>query len=197
MAKEASGADGAQHKSVATMIREAIEANGYKDVKECARSIKVPYDLFNKVVGGHIPKDQQLLEYARKLNIDARELILAAYREKAPDEMKRYFNSVLLLEHHNDRVREVLELMDTFNGDQLEELVRMARIINGSPREHCRKAAALLELYQQLEPEMMEHFESLVLLALRNEGLSGLQAFRDSVELHNNGRPGRRGRANA
>jgi len=42
-------------KSVATMIREAIERNGYKDVKECARTIKVPYDLFNKVVGGHLP----------------------------------------------------------------------------------------------------------------------------------------------
>ena len=85
-------------KSVSTMIREAIERNGYKDVKECARSIKVPYDLFNKVVGGHIPKDAQLTEYAKKLDIDDRELILAAYREKAPEDMKRYFNSVLLLE---------------------------------------------------------------------------------------------------
>ncbi len=56
-------------KTVASMIREAIEVNGYKDVKECARSIKVPYDLFNKVVGGHIPKDAQLMEYAKKLKM--------------------------------------------------------------------------------------------------------------------------------
>src|SRR5689334_1684462 len=95
-------------KSVASIIREAIERKGYKDVKECARSIKVPYDLFNKVVGGHIPKDAQLLEYAKKLDLDSRELILAAYREKAPEEMKQYFNSVQLLEDHNDTVGEIM-----------------------------------------------------------------------------------------
>jgi hypothetical protein len=186
-----------QAKSVATMIREAIERNGYKDVKECARSIKVPYDLFNKVVGGHIPKDAQLMEYARKLSIDSRELILAAYREKAPEEMKRYFNSVTLLEDHNSAVRELLDMMDSLNTDQLDELLRVARIVRNSPREHCRKAVALLALYQEMPSALIEHFDALVLLALRREELPGLDQFKQALAYQKSARSGRRSRLHA
>ncbi|HKI97811.1 MAG TPA: hypothetical protein VKB51_04990 [bacterium] len=186
-----------QLKSVATMIREAIERNGYKDVKECARSIKVPYDLFNKVVGGHIPKDAQLVEYAKKLDIDSRELILAAYREKAPEEMKRYFNSVVLLEEHNEAVRELLDLMDSFNSDQLGELLHVARLVRDSPRDHCRKSLALLGLYQEMPASLMEYFDSLVLLALRREELTGLQQFKDALTFQKSVRTGRRSRLHA
>lgn len=168
-------------KTVASMIREAIERNGFKDVKECARAIKVPYDLFNKVVGGHIPKDSQLIEYAKKLNIDHRELILAAYKEKSPDDMKRYFNSVLLLEDHNDGVGEILDIVDGLTSDQLTELLHMARLIRTSPRDYCRKGIALLSLYQQMSRELMAHFDSLIIMALRNEDLAGLKAFRREV----------------
>lgn len=186
-----------QPKSVATMLREAIDRNGYKDVKECARSIKVPYDLFNKVVGGHIPKDAQLLDYARKLGVDSRELILAAYREKAPDEMKRYFNSVLLLEDHSDSVREVLELVDALNKDQMEQLLQVARLISNAPRDYCRKAVALLTLYQEMDEDLMAHFDSLVLLALRNEGAAGVKQFREAIGYQKSGSTGRRGRLQA
>ena len=186
-----------QSKSVSTMIREAIERNGYKDVKECARSIKVPYDLFNKVVGGHIPKDAQLVDYASKLNIDSRELILAAYREKAPDEMKRYFNSVLLLEEHNDSVREVLELMDSFNTDQMEELRQVAKMLSNTPRDYCRKAVSLLTLYQEMDNDMMEHFDSVVQLILRKEDIPGLEAFQEAIEFQRTSRTGRRSRLHA
>jgi len=182
-------------KTVSSLIREAIERNGYKDVKECARSIKVPYDLFNKVVGGHIPKDGQLIEYAKKLDIDYRELILAAYKEKAPDEMKRYFNSVNLLEDHNGEVREVMDIMDALTADQLRELVGVARLIRSSPREHCKKATALLSVYQQMDSELMEHFDSLVLMALRHHPLNGLQEFQSAVSNHRPARPARRVRA--
>ena len=181
-------------KSVASIIREAIERNGYKDVKECARSIKVPYDLFNKVVGGHIPKDAQLLEYAKKLDLDSRELILAAYREKAPDEMKQYFNSVQLLEDHNPTIREITELMDACNADQLEQLVQVARFIRSSPRDYCRKATALLRLYQHLPLELAEHLDSLILLALRSENATGLKEFREAIDFQRTSRSGRRGR---
>jgi len=193
-AGRAQPANRAQPKSVSTMIREAIDRNGYKDVKECARSIKVPYDLFNKVVGGHIPKDAQLVEYAKKLQIDGRELILAAYREKAPEEMKPYFNSVVLLEDHNEQVREVRDLVDGFNADQMEELLNVARIIKQSSRRECRKAIALVSLYQQMDEELMGHFESLVLLALQNATLSGLKDFHESVNHRPSGRSSRRGR---
>jgi hypothetical protein len=185
----------AQLKSVATMIREAIERSGYKDVKDCARSIKVPYDLFNKVVGGHIPKDAQLIDYANKLGIDSRELVLAAYREKAPEEMKRYFNSVVLLERHSDTVRELLDLVDSFNSDQLNQLLHVARLVRGASRAQCRKSMGLLELYQEMPSALAEHFEALVLLALRREELKGLQTFRDALSDQKTARAGRRSRS--
>jgi hypothetical protein len=181
-------------KSVATLVREAIERNGYKDVKDCARSIKVPYDLFNKVVGGHLPKDAQLVEYAKKLNIDARELILASYRQKAPDEMKKYFNSVALLDGHNATVRETMELLDAFTAEQMQEVLAVARMIRSSVRDSCRKAIALLKLYQQLEPALMEHLDSLIVLALRNDASDELKAFKEAVEAHKITRSGRRAR---
>lgn len=184
-------------KTVATMIREAIARNGYKDVKECARSIKVPYDLFNKVVGGHIPKDAQLIEYARKLQIDSRELVLAAYREKAPEEMKQYFNSVALLDEHSDSVRELMQIIDTLNSDQLDELLQVARMLQGSPRTRCRKAIALLTLYQEMPEELVEHFDGLVQLSLRREDLPGLHAFQEALAYQKNVRSGRRGRLHA
>jgi len=176
------------------MIRDAIEKNGYKDVKECARGIKVPYDLFNKVVGGHIPKDSQLIEYGKKLKIDSRELILAAYREKAPEDMKVYFNSVKLLDDHKAPVQEMTAIVDDCNPDQLEQLLQIAKLIHASPREYCRKGISLLNLYQQLNPELMGHLDSLILLALGNNSIPGLKEFQEES---NHNRPmgaGKRGR---
>ena len=197
MADSERGTERQVSKTVASMIREAIERNGFKDVKECARTIKVPYDLFNKVVGGHIPKDAQLIEYARKLKIDSRELILAAYKEKAPDEMKKYFNSVMLLENHNEQVQEIIDLMDAFNSEQLRQLLHVARLIRLSPRDTCRKATALLELYQQMPREVMGHFDALILLALRNETLPGVDSFKEAIDHQSNATAGRRGRLHA
>jgi hypothetical protein len=189
------GAERSGQKTVASMIREAIERKGFADVKECARAIKVPYDLFNKVVGGHIPKDAQLIDYAQKLGIDHRELILAAYKEKAPEDMKRYFNSVLLLENHNDQVREIMDIMDALTSDQLKELVQVSRLIRASPRGTCRKANALLALYQQMSAELVDHFDSLILMVMRNEHLTGLKEFQSAVAEQKPVRTGRRARA--
>lgn len=182
-------------KSVATLIREAINKKGFKDVKDCARSIRVPYDLFNKVVGGHLPKDAQLLEYAKKLDMDARELILASYRERAPEDMKAYFNSIALLDGHNATIRELMELVDACNADQLKEMLGVARLIRTTSRDYCRKALALLELYQKLETGVMEHLDSLILLSLKNEGLPELKGFKEAIEIQRVNRAGgRRGR---
>ena len=183
--KRKSGAEkngAALGKTVSSMIREAIVTAGYKDVKECARKVKVPYDLFNKVVGGHIPKDSQLLEYAKKLKIDSRELLLVAYREKAPAEVKQYFNSVNLLEDHSTPVKELLGIVDGCNSDQLSELLAVAKIIQSAPRETSRKALALVTLYQQLDEDTLEHFDSLVLMALRNNKAKGINDFKEAIE---------------
>jgi len=194
MAKQSNKKSAQQMKNVSSMIKEAIYSNGYKDVKECARSIKVPYDLFNKVVGGHIPKDSQLLDYAKKLDIDPRELIMAAYREKAPDIMKPYFNSVMLIEDHKTPVQEVLDMMDSFNTDQMDEFRQVATLIQGSPRSYCRKAVALLSLYQELDNELMDYFDALILLALRGDNLKGLKEFKETVEAEKAEPGGRRKR---
>lgn len=170
-------------KTVATMVREAIITNGYKDVKDCARAIRVPYDLFNKVVGGHIPKDSQLIEYAKKLKLDRKELLLAAYREKAPAEMKPYLNAINLLEDHSDALKALLKTLDDCNSDQIDQLLAAARIVHATPRETSRKALALLALYQQLDGELLEHFDSLVLMALRNSKVKGLGNFQEAIEL--------------
>ena len=165
------------------MVREAIITNGYKDVKDCARAIRVPYDLFNKVVGGHIPKDSQLIEYAKKLKLDRKELLLAAYREKAPAEMKPYLNAINLLEDHSDALKALLKTLDDCNSDQIDQLLAAARIVHATPRETSRKALALLALYQQLDGELLEHFDSLVLMALRNSKVKGLGNFQEAIEL--------------
>jgi len=171
----------AETKTVSNLLREALEKGGYRDVKECAKAIRVPYDLFNKVMGGHIPKDQQLMDYAKKLKIDYRELIMTAYREKAPDEMKKYFNSVALLEQHDEITQETLEILDSLTTDQKKELLALSRIIRQSPRDACRKTTSLMALYQQMTPDLADHFNSLVLLSLRNDKLEGLKEFRRVV----------------
>lgn len=176
-------------KTVSSMIGEAIERNGYRDVKHCASSIQVPYDLFNKVVGGHIPKDSQLIQYAKKLKIDRHELILTAYRQKVPDDMKGYFNSARLLDNPNGAVQEIFQIVDDCNSDQLQELLHVARTIRTAGRANCRKAITLLQLYQQMDPELMALFESLVLLALRDDKLAGLKDFKNAI---GNSRPAAR-----
>lgn len=165
------------------MIREGIEKSGYKDVKECARAIKVPYDLFNKVLGGHLPKDSQLVEYAKKLKLDSRELILAAYREKAPDDMKVFFNAAQILENFNPQVNELREIINDCNGEQINELLAIARLVHEAPREYAKKALALLTLYQQMDSDLMEYFDSLITLALRNQKLQGMKSFTDAISL--------------
>jgi len=103
----------------------------------------------------------------------------------------------VLLEEHNEAVRELLDLMDSFNSDQLGELLHVARLVRDSPRDHCRKSLALLGLYQEMPASLMEYFDSLVLLALRREELTGLQQFKDALTFQKSVRTGRRSRLHA
>jgi SOS-response transcriptional repressor LexA len=86
-------------KTVAQKIKDAINRKGFTTVKECAQALGLPYELLRKVVGeDHIPKDEQLLVYARKLGIDAKELLFTAYHQKAPVEFKEYFEKKVVRE---------------------------------------------------------------------------------------------------
>lgn len=86
-------------KTVSEKIRDAMFRKGFSTVKECALSLDLPYELLRKVVGeNHIPKDAQLLTYADKLGIEPKELLFAAYFQKAPDPFKQYFEKNLIRE---------------------------------------------------------------------------------------------------
>jgi len=86
-------------KTVAQKIRDAINRKGFATVKEAAQTLSLPYELLRKVVGeDHIPKDEQLLVYARKLGIDPKDLLFTAYHQKAPSEFKEYFEKKVIRE---------------------------------------------------------------------------------------------------
>lgn len=98
-------------KTVAQKIKEAINRKGFTTVKECAQTLGLPYELLRKVVGeDHIPKDNQLLIYARKLGIDPKELLFTAYHQKAPAEFKEYFEMKVIREA--PRVTNSIPLID-------------------------------------------------------------------------------------
>ena len=86
-------------KTVAQKIKDAINRKGFSTVKECAQTLGLPYELLRKVVGeDHIPKDEQLLVYARKLGIEPKDLLFTAYHQKAPAEFKEYFENKVIRE---------------------------------------------------------------------------------------------------
>src|SRR3989304_7744427 len=80
--------------TIASLLKERIQALGYSDIKECAREFDIPYELLRKVTSnGHLPKDKTLLFYADKLGMDAEQLIRNAYRQKAPGGMEHLFSN--------------------------------------------------------------------------------------------------------
>jgi len=86
-------------KTVAMMIKDAINRKGFSTIKECAQALGLPYELLRKVVGeNHIPKDEQILIYARKLGINPLELLFTTYYQKAPSEFKEYFETNVIRE---------------------------------------------------------------------------------------------------
>jgi SOS-response transcriptional repressor LexA len=79
--------------TIASLLKQRIEALGYSDIKECARDFDLPYELLRKVISsGHLPKDKTLLLYAERLGMDAEELIRTAYRQKVPGGMEHLFD---------------------------------------------------------------------------------------------------------
>ena len=79
--------------TIASLLKNRIQALGYSDIKECAREFDIPYELLRKVISnGHVPKDKTLLFYADKLGLDPEVLISTAYRQKAPGGMEHLFS---------------------------------------------------------------------------------------------------------
>lgn len=84
---------------LAKLLKQRIEALGYRDIKECARALDIPYELLRKVISnGHVPKDKTLLYYAEKLGLEPAELLSVAYRQRAPQGLEHLFQGRPALE---------------------------------------------------------------------------------------------------
>jgi SOS-response transcriptional repressor LexA len=83
--------------TVAQKIKDAVRRKGFSTVKECAQALGLPYELLRKVVGeDHIPKDGQLIIYAKKMGMDPKDLLFTAYYQKAPEGFKDTFEDLVL-----------------------------------------------------------------------------------------------------
>ena len=77
---------------ISEIIRIAVDKKGFKNLKQAATSLGVSPELLRVIINkGHIPKDNTLALIAKKLNLDMSVLVLAAHREKVPDELKGFF----------------------------------------------------------------------------------------------------------
>ena len=86
------GAEG----SVAELIKQALKQNRLPVTRprEAANVLDISPELLRLILfKGHVPKDNTLVKIAGKLGIDASALVLAAHRERVPEEMKGYFLS--------------------------------------------------------------------------------------------------------
>ncbi len=77
---------------VSEMIKQAVEAKGYKNLKDASKALGISPELLRIAVNkGHVPKDKTLVLIANKLGLNKSELILAAHQEKVPNEVKGFF----------------------------------------------------------------------------------------------------------
>ena len=77
---------------IAGMIKDALDAKGYKNLKSAAKALGISQELLRVIVNkGHIPKDTTLARIAKKLNLEMPSLVLAAHQERVPTEMKGFF----------------------------------------------------------------------------------------------------------
>ncbi len=79
---------------VSEMIKQAVEAKGFKNLKDASKALGISPELLRIAVNkGHVPKDKTLVLIANKLGLNKSELILAAHQEKVPNEVKGFFLS--------------------------------------------------------------------------------------------------------
>ncbi len=79
---------------ISEIIRQAIEAKGFRNLKDASKALGISPELLRIAVNkGHVPKDKTLVLIANKLGLNKSELILAAHQEKVPTEVKGFFLS--------------------------------------------------------------------------------------------------------
>ncbi|HWR71916.1 MAG TPA: hypothetical protein VN604_01970 [Nitrospirota bacterium] len=79
---------------VSSEIKRELARRGFRTIKEGARFIGISPEALRLLVNkDHIPKDRTLRVIAVGLGLDVAGLLLAAHREKFPDEIKGLFLS--------------------------------------------------------------------------------------------------------
>lgn len=74
------------------MIKAALDKKGFKNLKDASKALGISPELLRVTINkGHIPKDATLTMIAKKLNLDMSDLVLAAHKEKVPDELQGFF----------------------------------------------------------------------------------------------------------
>jgi len=77
---------------VAEMIKKALEKKKFNNLKDASKALGISPELLRVIVSkGHIPKDNTLVLIAENLDLDMTELVLAAHKEKVPEEVRDFF----------------------------------------------------------------------------------------------------------
>lgn len=78
-------------KELSTTIRHELEKRDLKSLSSAAKFLGISSEILRRILNrDHIPKDRTLRVIADKLGMDLTGLILAAHREKFPDEIKGF-----------------------------------------------------------------------------------------------------------
>jgi len=81
-----------RYMKISTMIKEALEKRGLRNLKESSQFLGISTELLRMILNkGHVPKDKTLILIAKKLELNAPVLILAAHQETVPEEVKGFF----------------------------------------------------------------------------------------------------------
>ncbi len=79
---------------ISAMIKDALEKRGLRNLKESSQFLGISTELLRMIVNkDHIPKDKTLLLIAKKLELNAPVLVLAAHQAAVPEEVKGFFLS--------------------------------------------------------------------------------------------------------
>ncbi len=77
---------------ISGMIKEQLEKRGLRNLKDSSQFLGISTELLRMIINkNHIPKDKTLLLIAKKLDLNAPVLVLAAHQAAVPEDVKGFF----------------------------------------------------------------------------------------------------------
>jgi hypothetical protein len=77
---------------ISVMIKEALEKRGLRNLKQSSQFLGISTELLRMILNkDHIPKDKTLSLIAKRLELNAPVLILAAHQASVPEEVQGFF----------------------------------------------------------------------------------------------------------